>query len=116
MADGIIAGVSSHEDLLLLAGNSSVPVINAMTDREHPCQVLAGYKAFGRRLTDITVAYVGDAGNNVTNSLTLATQTLKMPLHITYSIAQRISFVFQMYLDISCCRQRLNNLTIRLLQ
>jgi ornithine carbamoyltransferase len=52
---------------------ASIPVINALTDREHPCQALADYltlrEAFGE-LPGLTLAYVGD-GNNVAHSLML---------------------------------------------
>ncbi|MFN2569311.1 MAG: ornithine carbamoyltransferase, partial [Candidatus Dormibacteria bacterium] len=39
--DGIIARLISHRDLATIAGAATVPVINAMTDGEHPCQILA---------------------------------------------------------------------------
>ena len=39
--DGIVARMRAHEDLLELAGSSSRPVINGLTDRSHPCQILA---------------------------------------------------------------------------
>src|SRR5438309_10760883 len=39
--DGIVARLRSHEDLLQLSGASAKPVINGLTDRSHPCQVLA---------------------------------------------------------------------------
>lgn len=70
----VIAARASHETLQVLSANSSVPVINALSDREHPCQVLADlltiYEKKGK-LEGVTVAYVGD-GNNVATSLLLA--------------------------------------------
>ncbi len=94
MADGIVARISSHADLVVFADNSKIPVINAMTDQEHPCQVLADlltiFEEFGR-LADITVAYLGDADNNVTNSLALATHALKMPLRIATPLEFQLS-------------------------
>lgn len=85
MADIIIARVSAHEAIKELAEYSTVPVINAMTDREHPCQVLADlltiYENFGS-LEGLKLAYVGDANNNVTNSLALAAQILGLTLSI----------------------------------
>ena len=68
---GIVARLFSHQDLLELAAASDKPVVNALTDRSHPCQVLADLLTLeevlggleGRRL-----AFVGD-GNNVAISL-----------------------------------------------
>jgi ornithine carbamoyltransferase len=85
MADVIVARVSSHEAVKELAKYSSVPVINAMTDLEHPCQILADlqtiYEQF-ETFTGIKIAYIGDAHNNVTNSLALAAERLGMELRI----------------------------------
>jgi len=68
--DGIAARLASHRDLVRMAECVRAPVINAMTDREHPCQVLADCltvrEATGR-LEGAHVAYVGD-GNNVCTS------------------------------------------------
>ncbi|NWJ45957.1 MAG: ornithine carbamoyltransferase [Chloroflexi bacterium] len=74
MADGILARVRDHTTLLELANYSSKPLINGLTDREHPCQVLADLltirERFGK-LTGLTMAYIGD-GNNMAQSLALA--------------------------------------------
>ena len=73
-ADAMAARTFSHQTLETLAGHSGVPVINALSDLEHPCQALADiltiYEKKGR-LEGITLAYVGD-GNNVAHSLMLA--------------------------------------------
>lgn len=72
-ADLIIARVNRHETLTELAENSNVPVINALSDREHPCQILCDlFTIYERRnkLKGIKLAYMGD-GNNVCNSLLL---------------------------------------------
>ena len=70
----IAARTFSHQTLLTLAEYSSVPVINALSDMEHPCQALADlltiYEKKGR-LAGLTLAFIGD-GNNVANSLLLA--------------------------------------------
>ena len=67
-----MARVFEHQKLLDLAAYSSVPVINALSDYSHPCQVLADAMTmmdeFGRDLRGRTIAYVGD-GNNVARSL-----------------------------------------------
>jgi len=71
--DAIAARVYMHETLVELAENSSIPVINALSNLEHPCQVIADlytikeHKGF---LEGVKLAYVGD-GNNVCNSLLL---------------------------------------------
>ncbi len=68
--DGIVARLASHRDLSRMAEASRGPVINAMTDREHPCQVLADLLTVREqvgRLEGVRVAYVGD-GNNVCTS------------------------------------------------
>ncbi len=73
-ADAIAARTFSHGTLEVLAGNATVPVINALSDREHPCQALADlltiYEQKGE-LAGLTLAYIGD-GNNVAHSLLLA--------------------------------------------
>ncbi|MFQ5593758.1 MAG: ornithine carbamoyltransferase [Anaerolineae bacterium] len=69
--DGIMARVFAHAHILELAGYSSVPVINGLSDFNHPCQGLADlftiYEHFGK-LAGLKLAYVGD-GNNVAHSL-----------------------------------------------
>jgi ornithine carbamoyltransferase len=70
-ADGIIARVYSHQTLEEYAEFASVPVINALCDKYHPCQALADYLGMAEQfhtVTGRTMAYVGD-GNNVTHSL-----------------------------------------------
>jgi len=69
--DGIIARLRSHGDLLQLALFSEKPVINALTDRSHPCQVLADLMTLEEvrgELARQRVVYIGD-GNNMANSL-----------------------------------------------
>jgi len=71
--DIIAARTFSHDTLRILASHSSVPVVNALSDLEHPCQALADlltvYEKKGK-LTGLTLAFIGD-GNNVANSLFL---------------------------------------------
>ena len=73
MADGIMARVFEHQTLVELAQWSSVPVINALCDIEHPCQALADLQTLmeeDKGLEGRKIAYVGD-GNNVCHSLML---------------------------------------------
>jgi ornithine carbamoyltransferase len=69
--DAIVIRTFAQTDVEGLAASASVPVINALTDDEHPCQILADLmtmrERFGR-LEGLTIAYVGD-GNNVAASL-----------------------------------------------
>ena len=72
--DAIAARTFSHETLELLAQYADVPVINALSDLEHPCQALADLLTIQEKkgeLEGLTLAYVGD-GNNVAHSLMLA--------------------------------------------
>jgi ornithine carbamoyltransferase len=82
--DGIAARTFSQETLHILAGNSSVPVINALSDLEHPCQALSDiftiYEKKGR-LPGLTLAFIGDS-NNMANSLLLSACLLGMNFHL----------------------------------
>lgn len=69
--DGIAARTFLHEDILELAKNSTVPVINGLSDLLHPCQGMADVYTIREslgKLKGVKVAFVGD-GNNVLNSL-----------------------------------------------
>ena len=69
--NAIMARVYSHEDLGELAKHANAPVINGLSDKHHPCQILADLVTLlqhKRRLKGLKLAYVGD-GNNVCNSL-----------------------------------------------
>jgi ornithine carbamoyltransferase len=69
--DVIVMRTFAHATVEGMAGHASIPVINALSDLEHPCQALADYSVLQERygnLKNITLAYVGD-GNNVAHSL-----------------------------------------------
>ncbi len=71
--DAIVARVESHESLTELAAYADVPVVNALSDRAHPCQTLADLLTVREVCGDLagaTVAWVGD-GNNVARSFAL---------------------------------------------
>jgi ornithine carbamoyltransferase len=79
-ADGIAARTFSHQTVQILADNSPVPVINALSDREHPCQVLSDLLTIYEKkehLRGLTLAFIGD-GNNMANSLLLAASLVGM--------------------------------------
>ena len=78
--DCIVARVFRHEHLQELAAYSSVPVVNALSDWEHPCQTMADMLTIFEHkgaLEGLTLAYIGD-GNNVARSLCLALPAVGM--------------------------------------
>ena len=69
--DGIVARVNEHQSLVTMASYMNVPVINALSDLEHPCQAMADLLTIAQHkgaFDGIRVAYIGD-GNNVAASL-----------------------------------------------
>jgi len=76
----------AQEDLETFAKYAKIPVINALTDLEHPCQILADLltiqEKFGS-LAGLTLTYVGD-GNNVANSLMLGCALVGMNVRIAF--------------------------------
>ena len=71
--DVIVLRTFAHSTVEGMAAHASIPVINALSDLEHPCQALADYSVLQERfgnLKNVTLAYVGD-GNNVAHSLLL---------------------------------------------
>lgn len=69
--DGIMIRTYSHNDVLELAEHADIPVINALTDLLHPCQVLADLQTIYEhkgKLEGLKLAYIGD-GNNMAHSL-----------------------------------------------
>ena len=82
--DGIMARTFAHDSVVQLAKYATVPVINGLSDEEHPCQILADlqtiYEKKGK-LKGLNVAYIGDA-NNVANSLLLACSIMEMEFWI----------------------------------
>ena len=94
--DAITVRTFSHQTLEELAAFAAVPVINALSDREHPCQALADLlTVFEKKgeLAGLALAYVGD-GNNVAHSLMLAASLTGMDFRIAtpdgYQVAQTI--------------------------
>ena len=80
----VMARVYDHKSLETFARNSSIPVINGLSDSYHPCQILADLmtiKEHKKNLKKIKIAWIGD-GNNVCNSLILGCAKLKIQLSI----------------------------------
>jgi len=101
--DAIAARTFSHHTLEILASYSGVPMINALSDLEHPCQALADlltiYEKKGE-LGGLTLSFVGD-GNNVAHSLLLAASLTGMNFRIAspadYAVQERILHLAQDY-------------------
>jgi ornithine carbamoyltransferase len=85
MVDAVMIRTNSHATLEALAENAGVPVINALTDISHPCQVMADIMTYeerrGRSVAGSTWAYLGD-GNNMANSLVEAASVLGFDLRL----------------------------------
>ncbi len=83
--DGIIIRTSSHTWLEEFSQYSTIPVINALTDKSHPCQILSDvftlYEKFGEGIRDLKIAYVGD-GNNVCNTWLVGAGLFGLNLHV----------------------------------
>lgn len=83
--DGIAARVYSHKDLVELAGHATVPVINALSDLEHPVQALADFFTIWEkvgRVAGVKVAFLGDGADNVAHSLMLMAASLGAKISI----------------------------------
>jgi len=92
----IAARTFSHRSVEIMAQSASVPVINALSDTEHPCQALADLVTIFEKkdtFTGINLAYLGD-GNNVAASLLLAAALAGMNFRIAgpenYAIAEDV--------------------------
>ena len=83
---GIVARTFGQERLVELAQGSGLPVINALTDEEHPCQALADLLTIHDEFGDYagrTLTYVGD-GNNVAHSLLLACASVGLGVRVAH--------------------------------
>jgi ornithine carbamoyltransferase len=84
MVDCVMLRTFKHETVTVFAQHSSVPVINGLTDEQHPCQLLADMQAYFEQRGDIqgkTVAWIGD-GNNMCHSYIHAASVLDFNLNI----------------------------------
>jgi ornithine carbamoyltransferase len=84
LVDAIMIRILSHDALLELAEHATVPVINGLTRRSHPCQVMADLMTFEEHrgpITGATVAWTGD-DNNVLASWAHAAERFRFNLHV----------------------------------
>jgi ornithine carbamoyltransferase len=82
--NAIVIRTSAHERLDTFAQTASIPVINGLSDKHHPCQALADLMTMQEqkgRLKGLKVAFVGD-GNNVCNSLVEAASRMEFDLSV----------------------------------
>jgi len=101
--DIIAARTFSHQTLEVLADYANIPVINALSDLEHPCQALADlFTIFEKKgeLKGLTLAFIGD-GNNVAHSLILAASLSGMNFRFAspkgYQIQDKMLLLAQEY-------------------
>ncbi len=84
MVDAIMMRVSSHDDIVTFSKNADVPIINALSDESHPCQLLADMMTYKERkgnIQDKTVAWIGD-GNNMCHTYMQAASVFGFTLNI----------------------------------
>jgi len=82
--DALVIRTFAHADVEELARHATIPIINGLTDRYHPCQVLADLQTIQEKrgsLDDLTVAWIGD-GNNVAHSWINAAAMLGFTLYL----------------------------------
>jgi len=81
--DGVMIRAKEHDDVLEFSRYCDVPVINGLTNKEHPCQAFADLLTIyeKKKSFDVKLAFVGD-GNNVCNSLLLASAFVGMDMNV----------------------------------
>lgn len=86
---GIVLRTFAHSNLTQMAAAVGIPVVNALSDHEHPCQAVADLltmqQSFGEDLTGRRLTYVGD-GNNVAHSLLLAGALVGMDVIVAHPV------------------------------
>lgn len=78
--------IFSHEELIKFAKNATIPIINAMDNFEHPCQIIGDLMTILEKtgkLKNLTLAYLGDSNNNVTHSLIYGCSKLGININIS---------------------------------
>ncbi len=92
MVHGLIVRTSAHEDIEDFASFSNLPTINALTDAEHPCQIIADLMTITEErgvLEDQKIVFVGDGFSNMTRSWMWAAKHLN--LHLTIVCPQEFA-------------------------
>ena len=92
MVDGVVARVFSHKSLEILAADTSIPIINALSDLSHPCQAVGDLLTMLEHKGDfrgLNVGFVGD-GNNISGSLALACSSLGANFTVATPISYKI--------------------------
>ncbi|MBW2201113.1 MAG: ornithine carbamoyltransferase [Deltaproteobacteria bacterium] len=84
-ADLIMARLFEHDKMVQLARHADIPVINGLTDFNHPCQILSDLLTIQEHkgtIAGLTLAYLGDARNNVTHSLLYGCSQMGMNIRV----------------------------------
>lgn len=84
--DAIMARVFEHEDIVELAKNATVPVINGLTDYNHPCQILSDLFTISekKKLVGLKLAYLGDCTNNTCHSWLMAAPNVGIDISLGF--------------------------------
>src|SRR5271165_5453343 len=113
--DGIVLRTFAHETVTTMAQHACIPVINALSEVEHPCQAMADMLTLQEQFGDlrgVRLAYVGD-GNNVAHSLMLAAASLGASISVGtpkgYEPDAAITDVARFLANISGASVRLTN-------
>ena len=91
MSSAIMARVNDHGSLVQIAAYANVPVINGLSDLEHPCQILADLMTIVERkkkLKNLKLVYLGDGRNNVAHSLCLVASMFDF----SFSVASPVNY------------------------
>ncbi len=107
--DGIVARTYAQQTLVDLAASATVPVVNALSDEEHPCQAVADLVTIYERrghFHGLTVAFIGD-GNNVATSLAQASAMVGMSFIIAspegYELGKKALTQARLFASMSGC-------------
>ncbi len=113
--DGIVLRTFSHETVTSMAQHACIPVINALSELEHPCQAMADMLTLQEHFSElrgVRLAYVGD-GNNVAHSLMLAAASLGASISVGtpkgYEPDVAITQVARLLANVSGASVRLTN-------
>ncbi|MAG47832.1 ornithine carbamoyltransferase [archaeon] len=91
--NAVMTRIKDHNEIVKLAQNSQVPIINGLSNKEHPCQILGDLLTIYEKgkLKNLKLAYLGDANNNVTYSLMHACS--KMGIQMSIACPQTEEFL-----------------------